>query len=286
VQIDERPAGAAPSSEALAPAPVHARTRWWVEALTIAWLCWVYDAINNLAPVRVHAALAHASDILSIEQTLHIDPERSLDRWLAGHHTLGLLMSYYYDNAHFVVTLGLLGFVWWRRADIYRPVRNSLVLANVIAFAVFWLFPVAPPRVLPGFVDVVAASHTVGSWHTGALSSAANQYAAMPSLHIAWAVWCTLVVWRVCTRPWLRAVALAYPFLTAFAVLATGNHYVLDLFGGLLTIGASVAIVSLLERRRRAPRVRSSGTLAAHVGRDRGAYRLSQSCYEVQDRVD
>ena len=139
------------------------RTRWWVEALTIAWLCWVYDAITNLAPLRLHTALAHDRDILSLEQTLHIDPERSLDHWLAGHHTLGLVLSYYYDNAHFVVTLGLLGFLWWKRADIYRPLRNSLVLVNVLAFIVFWRFPVAPPRMLPGFTDVVAATHTIGS---------------------------------------------------------------------------------------------------------------------------
>jgi len=175
--------------------------------------------------------------------------ERGLDRWLAGHQSLGLLLSDYYDNAHFVVTLGLLGFLWWRRADVYRPLRNALVLVNVLAFVVFWLFPVAPPRMLPGFVDVVAATHAIGSWHTGALASAANQYAAMPSLHIAWAVWCTVVVWRISSRRWLRALAVIYPFVTAFAVLSTGNHYVLDLFGGLATITAAMLIVRLLGSR-------------------------------------
>jgi hypothetical protein len=243
--------GAAPairSADALAH--THRRTRWWVEALAVAWLCWIYDAITNLAPLRVHAALAHGNEILRLERSLHIDPEHALDRWLAGHHTLGLLVSDYYDNAHFIVTLGLLGFLWWRRADIYRPLRNALVLANVIGFAVFWLFPVAPPRLLGGFVDVVAASHAIGSWHTGALASAANQFAAMPSLHIAWAVWCTVVVWRITARRWLRTLAVIYPCVTAFAVLATGNHYVLDVLGGLVTIAVSVLLVTLLQRRR------------------------------------
>jgi hypothetical protein len=232
------------------------RTRWWVEALTVVWLCWIYDAITNLAPLRVHAALAHGSEIMSLERSLHIDPERALDRWLAGHNTLGLLISDYYDNAHFVVTLGLLGFLWWRRADIYRPLRNALVLANVIGLAVFWLFPVAPPRMLRGFVDVVAASHAIGSWHTGTLALAANQFAAMPSLHIAWAVWCTVVVWRISARRWVRTLAVIYPCATAFAVLATGNHYVLDLLGGLATIAVSVLLVSLLQRRLPAVRPR------------------------------
>jgi len=237
------------------------RARWWIEALTIAWLCWVYDAITNFAPLRVHTAFDHAREILSVEQSLHIDPERALDRWLAGHHTLGLLLSDYYDNAHFVVTLGLLGWLWWRRADIYRPLRNMLVLVNVLAFIVFWRYPLAPPRMLPGFVDVVASTHAIGSWHTGALASQANQLAAMPSLHIAWAVWCTLVLWRISTRSWVRALAVVYPFVTAFAVLSTGNHYVFDLLGGLATIAASALIVRALSARRwwdlRALRVRS-----------------------------
>ena len=66
----------------------------------------MYDAITNFAPLRVHAALAHAASVLSLEQSLHIDPERMLDTWLAAHHTLGLVVSDYYDNAHFIVTLG------------------------------------------------------------------------------------------------------------------------------------------------------------------------------------
>ncbi len=244
--IDTRGSAAAVPSALASPEARARRSRWWIEALTIAWLCWVYDAITNLAPLRLHVALAHAQDVLSLERSLHIDPERALDRWLAGHQTLGLLVSDYYDNAHFIVTLALLGFLWWRRADIYRPLRNSLVLVNVLAFVVFWRFPVAPPRMLPGFVDVVASTHAIGSWHSGALASQANQLAAMPSLHIAWAVWCTVVVWKLSTRWWLRALAVVYPCVTGFAVLSTGNHFVLDVLGGLATIALSLLLVRLL----------------------------------------
>jgi membrane-associated phospholipid phosphatase len=281
--IDARAAAAAAPLATVAPSAgalpqTRTRTRWWVEALTIAWRCWGYDAITNQAPLRMHAALAHGRELLNLEQSLHIDPERALDRWLAGHHTLGVLLSYYYDNAHFVVTLGLLGYLWWRRADIYAPLRNSLVLANVIAFAVFWLFPVAPPRLLPGFFDVVAASHTLGSWHTGSLASAANQLAAMPSLHIAWAVWCTLALWRITTRGWVRALAVVYPFVTGFAVLSTGNHYVLDVLGGLATIALSVAIVRLLDGRLRWPAPRAARGRPLLAGSDPACRRgLSRS---------
>jgi hypothetical protein len=233
---------AAGTSECQAP-----RARWWGELLVIAWLAWLYDAITNLAPARETVALAHGRSILSFEQSLHVAPELSLNRWLAGHHTLGMISSYYYDNAHFAVTLALLGWVWWRRSDIYRPLRNSLVAINLLGLVVFWRYPVAPPRMLvsSGFSDVVASTHTIGSWHTGSLATEADQFGAMPSLHIAWAVWCTLVLWRLSPRVWVRAVALLYPCLTVFAVLATGNHYLLDLLAGLATFAVAVALVRL-----------------------------------------
>lgn len=259
------------------------------------WLCWVYDAVTDLAPLRLHTALAHATSILHVERSLHIDPEHALDHWLAGHPTLGLVLSDYYDNAHFIVTLGLLGWLWWRRADLYRPLRNSLVLVNVLAFVVFWLYPLAPPRMLGGFTDVVASTHAFGSWHTGALASHANQLAAMPSLHMAWAAWCALALWRISRRSWVRAVALLYPCMTALAVLATGNHFLLDVLGGLVAIAVAVAITEVL--RGFAPRLRSTRADSL-VGMPRSppaktdlpaalpAYRVSQTCYEVPDQVD
>lgn len=238
------PAGASAHAQAAAPA----RSRWWVELLVIGWLLFVYDAVNNLAPLRLSTALGNGRGILHVEQALKIDPELSLDRWLASHDTLAAILANYYDNAHFVVTLGLLGYLWFSRADLYRPLRNSLVLVNVIGFVVFWRFPVAPPRMLDGFTDVVASTHAFGSWHTGPLASQANQLAAMPSLHMAWAAWCGLALWRISERRWVRALALLYPCMTALAVLATGNHFVLDIVGGLLALALAVWLVGSPER--------------------------------------
>ncbi len=217
----------------------------------IGWLLWVYDAINNLAPLRLGAALHHAEACLAGADAAH--RPRAQPRPLARRppHARRCSLSDYYDNAHFIVTLGLLGWLWWKRADIYRPLRNALVLANLIAFVVFWRYPVAPPRMLPGFTDVVAATGAIGSWHTGALASQANELAAMPSLHMAWAVWCSIVMWKLSPRLWVRATAVIYPCLTATAVLATGNHFVLDIVGGLLTIGLAVGLAELIARMQR-----------------------------------
>jgi hypothetical protein len=265
------------------------RSRWWVEVLAIAWLAWAYDAISNLTTLHISVALANARGVLHVERLLHIDPELTLDRWLAGHHTLGLVVSDYYDNAHFVVTLSLLGWLWWRRADIYRPLRNTLVLVNVLGFVVFWLAPVAPPRMLDGFTDVVASTHAFGSWHTGALASHANQVAAMPSLHMAWAAWCTLALWRASERPVVRVLAVAYPCMTALAVLATGNHFVLDIVGGLAVLAISVALVgspgAIGGGRLALPRLQLRRRIARRPQPATSALRMSQSCYEVRDTV-
>jgi hypothetical protein len=231
------------SAKASAPEQPVKRPRWWGELLVIAFLAWAYDSVANLAPLRERLALVHGRGILSFEQSLHIAPEATLNRWLSAHDTFATLLSYYYDNAHFVVTFGLLGWLWWKRADIYRPLRSSLVAINLIGLIVFWRYPVAPPRMLSGFTDVIASSHTFGSWHTGSLAADANQFGAMPSLHIAWAAWCTLVLWRLSGRVWVRTLALLYPCVTAFAVIATGNHYVLDLMGGLAAFALAVALI-------------------------------------------
>jgi hypothetical protein len=251
------------------------RSPLWVEALVIAWLCWLYDILTNLAPTRRAVALRHAAAALHLERVLGIDPELSLNRWLASQHALALVLSDYYDNAHFVVTLGLLAVLWWRRPDVYPSLRNALVVMNVLAFAVFWLWPMAPPRMLPGsgFTDVVAATHAFGSWHTGSLAHDADQYAAMPSLHIAWAVWCAVVIWRLTPRRWMRALGLLHVSVTAFVVLSTGNHLLLDVLAGAATAGLAFGIVAL------AFRVLANMAL-------RSQYRMSRTCHEVSHPVD
>jgi hypothetical protein len=235
---------------------------------------------------RLNPALSNARGVLHLEHSLHLDPELSLDRWLAGHHTLGLILSDYYDNAHFVVTLGLLGYLWWRRTDLYRPLRNSLVLVNVLGFVVFSLYPVAPPRMLKGFTDVVASTGAFGSWHTGALASHANQLAAMPSLHIAWAAWCALAVWQISKHRWVRGVAILYPCMTALAVLATGNHFLLDIVAGLITTAIAVVILGIAKSRSNRSSWRGSRARPVFAKSPHPAYRMSQSCYEVGDPVD
>jgi len=219
-----------------------------VELAVIAFLGWIYDWLQDLAPVRLGLALRNGQAILSFEERLHISPEKYLDHWLAHHYWLAYVSSDFYDNAIFVFTAALAIWLWWRRPDIYRPLRNDLVLANLIGFGVFWLVPVAPPRMLPGFIDVVEKVGGLGSWHD-TLISHADQLAAMPSMHLAWAVWCSIVLWRLAGNSSWRwaalAVGVAYPLATAWVVLATANHYLMDVLAGAACTVVSLVIVEL-----------------------------------------
>lgn len=206
----------------------------WSQVLFIAWMCWLYDDINDLSPLRVGLAYRNARRFLDFERRLHLDPEAALDHWLAGHPLLGWFAGNYYDNVHFIVTLGFIGLLWWRFPDRYRPLRNGLVLTNLVAMAIFWLVPTAPPRLLEPsvYVDIVAKSHSFGSWHSGTLATAANELAAMPSLHIGWALWSSTAAWRVLPHNRWRPLVWVYPVVTAVDVMATGNHFLTDVVAG------------------------------------------------------
>ncbi len=245
------------SSSALPPMPLGPRLRarreqvWLlVDLLIVAWLCWLFDAINNLAPVRQALAVRNGSSVLDLERTLHLDPERALDVSLARHHALSEIVVFWYENVHIIVTLLVLALLWWRRSDALGALRTTLVAVNLIALTVFWSFPVAPPRMVSGaYVDLVSRTHGLPVWQIGATALDSNQLCSMPSLHIAWATWSTLGAWALSERRSLRALACVYPFVTTYAVMATGNHYLLDAVAG---AGMTLGVYWLLTARKRA----------------------------------
>jgi len=117
-----------------------------------------------------------------------------------------------------------------------------------------------------GFLDVVAITHAWGSWRSSAVASQANELAAMPSLHIAWACWSSLSVWRMLAGRRWRFLVVVYPVMTALIVMATANHFFLDIVGGLATIAVAYGLAELLSGAARRPTVR--GWLSAvHVRR-------------------
>lgn len=237
------------------------RARVWllIDVLVVAWLIWLFDALNNLALVRQGLAVRDGQSVLDLERSLHLAPEHALNVWLARHHTLGEIVVFWYENVHIVVTLLVFAWLWWRRADPRGVLRATLVLVNLIALAVFWSFPVAPPRMLSGgYVDLVSSVHGLPAWQLGATALHSNQLCSLPSLHIAWATWCSIVLWRLSSRRVLRAIAVVYPLVTTFAVMATANHYLADaVSGAAITTGVYV----LLSRSRA---LRAGGATRVH----------------------
>ena len=157
----------------------------------------VYLVVNALDwPGRASTARAHAHDILSLEQRLHLDPEPALNRWLAPHHTLRVLANYEYATTYVISAFALLCWLYRRARSVYAWARTSFIWLNLVAIACFAAYPLTPPRLAgQGFVDTVWLGHTWGSWGSP-LVGHANQLAAMPSLHFGWALWVSAVLAR------------------------------------------------------------------------------------------
>jgi hypothetical protein len=195
--------------------------------------------------------------VLRAERGLGLAPERWLNHVFSTREYLAIPSDYAYASLHYVVTLGVV--IWLLRAhpSAYLASRRTLVAATLIALLGYWLLPLAPPRMLPGFVDTMARYGDYGWWGTSAsapkgLGSLTNQLAAMPSLHVGWAIWCGWQVGRHARHRISRAFGIVYPAVALVVVIGTGNHYLVDAVAGLivLLVGAAVTrSASLLWRR-------------------------------------
>jgi hypothetical protein len=227
------------------------RPRLWEELLFIGLSYFLYSLIRNGVPTHERLAFHRASQLLTAEHWMHIDFELTLNKAVAGVEWIAQIANYYYATMHFAVTIGVLAWLYLRRPLQYRSVRTVLYATNIVALVGFWLFPLAPPRMLGdrGYVDTVIVFHTWGSWGSGSVDSASNQFAAMPSLHVAWALWCGIAMFTLSAKWWVKAFGVLYPCLTVLVIVVTGNHYILDAAGGVAALGIGFAIQRLLSGR-------------------------------------
>ncbi|WP_449489356.1 phosphatase PAP2 family protein [Streptomyces lavendulae] len=171
---------------------------------------------------------------------------------------LGIPADFVYASLHYLLTPAVLLWLYHRRPAHYRTARTWLVASTLLGLIGFTLLPTCPPRLLDaahGFTDTMARYSTYGWWGGEAsaprgLGSLTNQYAAMPSLHVGWALWCGVLVWRHARRPLVRALGLAYPALTTVVVMGTANHYFLDAVAGAAVMGAGLVVARRLTARR------------------------------------
>jgi hypothetical protein len=212
------------------------RKSWWVELIVIGFGYFIYEIIQGIAPAHRGFAFANGRAVHRIQVDLHIDLDIPVNHLVNDHLWLALGTGYYYDTLHYLVTPAVLLFVYLRRPAVYGRYRSALILASMAGLVVFWALPVAPPRfVVPGIVDTLVVHHIFGTVATDGNQKLINDVAAMPSLHVGWALWCAFTIVGVFRSRW-RHLAWLYPCATTFVVLGTGNHYLLDGVGGLVVV--------------------------------------------------
>lgn len=249
------------------------RQRWWTELLLVVVVYMAYSAGRLFARGDVTMAVDNGLALLDIEKTLHVNFEDPLNRLFTAHAVLGVPADFIYASLHYVVTPVVLVWVWLRHRVHYRRYRTWLLLSTVVALVGFILMPTCPPRLLDpayGFVDTMAQYSSYGWWGGEAsaprgLGGLTNQYAAMPSLHVGWALWCAVVLWRHAPHTPVRLLGVAYPLVTTIVVMGTANHYFLDAVAGAAVMGIGWLLLRPSLRiadgiRRRVYR------LASHIG--------------------
>ncbi|MEU5291143.1 bifunctional glycosyltransferase 87/phosphatase PAP2 family protein [Streptomyces umbrinus] len=197
----------------------------------------------------------HGEQVHAIEKFLQIDVERWVNHAVVDVPWLQSFFDFYYTSFHFVVPLSVLGILYVRRPAEYRWARAALGFATLFALVGFWLYPLAPPRLMPGlgFIDTVHGVQDFSQPDYGTLTALTNQYAAMPSLHFGWSLWCGLVIAILAPKWWMKALGLLHPLFTVSAIVATANHWVLDAVGGAAVVGAGFALTYLLQGPRPRP---------------------------------
>ena len=235
--------------------------RWWKEVLYTVLFYGIYTFVRNTqgsARVGSVHAFNNAKDIIRLEKVLGLYHEKTVQNWFLGARRFMQFCNVFYGTAHFLVTFGALIWCFRTYPRRYSAMRNTLACTTGLALIGFATFPLLPPRLLGpeyGFVDSLA---TIGgglwSFDSGAMAKVSNQYAAMPSLHFAWSLWCVIVLWPV-ARSWRsKAVLVGHPLFTTFSIVVTANHFILDAAGGAVALACGAflgySINAVWERRR------------------------------------
>lgn len=222
---------------------VHEPPRFWYEFVAVVVGIAVYFTLQHKTPYQVAAAMDRGQSILDFEDRLHIALERPLNSFLGRVDWLAVATNYYYVLLHFSVPIAMMIWLYFRRRDSYRNERRVLVWVTSVSLACFWAIPTAPPRLLPGagFIDTLALHNSIGAYDSGPYESAADQFGAMPSMHVAFALWAGIAMFRYAKHRWVGRAWLLHPVFMTWAVLSTGNHYLLDVIAG-----AGVLVTAIL----------------------------------------
>jgi hypothetical protein len=236
---------------------LQSRRRTWMairgfrEFLLIAGVYIMYDLTRFIVEGKTSIAMAHGHELLRLERWLGTAPEQALNKVFTAHISIGLPADYIYATLHYIVTPVVLVWMWRKHSRAYGHARTVLMVATILALVGYSLYPVAPPRLLNGYLDTMAHFSGYGWWSNAAsaprgLGADTNQFAAMPSLHVGWAIWCGWMLVRYGKHRITKIFGVAYPIILSLDVMVTANHYLLDVVGGALVMGVAYYAVRLL----------------------------------------
>jgi membrane-associated phospholipid phosphatase len=213
----------------------------------------LYQVVRGLVDGNdVAKATWNAYKVISLEQTLHIFVEPGIQAWVVHKRWLMDIADSSYLNAHYVITIGALVWIYLRRNDSFYFVRNMFMVAMAFALVGYALYPTAPPRLMPqwGFTDSIQQFTGITVEH-GPSSALLNLYAAIPSMHVCFALMIGWPMARLVKHPVAMVLWAVYPVFITFVVIATGNHYLTDVVLGAITALASALLSKQLLARAR-----------------------------------
>ncbi|MDX3752508.1 phosphatase PAP2 family protein [Streptomyces sp. AK08-02] len=255
------------------------RLRWWTELplLLLVYAC--YSAGRLLVRGNESTAVEHGLAILRFEKALRLNAEHPLNRLFTSESWIGVPADFWYASLHYLVTPAILVWLFRSHAVRYRAARTWLMTSTFIGLIGFTLLPTCPPRLLDaghGFVDTMAQYSSYGWWGGQAsaprgLGGMTNQYAAMPSLHVGWSLWCGVMLWRYGGTRTTKVLAVAYPLITTIVVMGTANHYFLDAVAGAAVMGLGLLLAPLVIRNADRARGWITARVAPVTTRSRGA---------------
>jgi membrane-associated phospholipid phosphatase len=212
---------------------------------------YLYRIVRGLVDGRAADAFENARALIDIERGLGLFVEPAVHAWASGKTWLIDFASWMYVNSHFTITVATLAYIYLYRNASFYWIRNMFMVAMGIALVLYMAFPTAPPRFMPewGFTDSVAEFTGVQP-DSASANLLFNPFAAVPSMHVAFALMLGLPMSRMVKHRWARYLWLVYPAIVTFVVVATANHWWLDAFLGALTALASAYVAQLFARAR------------------------------------
>ena len=232
--------------------------------LVLLMVC-VYFGVRGLTVGSTEDAIDHAHDITTFEEHLHLDVEEALQAPASRSDTIVTIANWIYIWGHWPIIIVTMIWLLRRHTDIFRRLRDAMMLSGAIGMVVYATYPVAPPRLASlGLVDTV--SENSRAYRVLQPPAFVNQYAAMPSLHAGWDLLVGISVVTAASTVALRAVGYALPTLMAVAVVLTANHYVVDVIAGVVLVLLAHVGALALERRRHRRRSQRIQVLASQPG--------------------